>query len=80
MLLTDSCYVLLCPAVLRCGQLLRYTCWGGVMVDASTAANHGFSPLEWARGTTDSRNSERDAMLFDARMSEYVLPQPHGYR
>lgn len=65
---------------MRCDQLLRYTRWGGALVDASTAANYGFSPMEWARGTTDSRNSERDAMLVDAIMSEYLAPQPHGYR
>jgi hypothetical protein len=73
-----SCCAVLCCACVP--QLLRYTRWGGALVDASTAANYGFSPTEWARGTTDYRNSDREAILEDARMCDFMGPHPHGYR
>lgn len=69
-------------------QLLRYTRWGGAMVDAATAASYGYSPIEVARNKvetldrSDQPNQERVAQL--ARVHQYFCQtgglSSHGYR
>lgn len=69
-------------------QLLRYTRWGGTMVDATLAARYGSSPFELATDRVDPTYITRSGNRLPAtelsrlvRYHQYVSRyQKHGYR